>query len=117
VASVGFIGKLFTEAIEEISLKQVEAVRATGASFPNVLIFGVIPQVTARFVGFSLYQFDSNLRNSTILGIVGAGGIGGTLLAAFQRFDYPIVCAIVLLMIAVIMVGELVSEQVRRLFQ
>jgi phosphonate transport system permease protein len=117
VASVGFIGKLFTEAIEEISLRQVEAVRATGASFANVLIFGVIPQVTARFVGFSMYQFDSNLRNSTILGIVGAGGIGGTLLAAFQRFDYSIVCAIVIVMIALIMVGELVSEQVRRLFQ
>lgn len=117
VASVGFIGKLFTEAIEEISLKQVEAVRATGAGFPNVLIFGVIPQVTARFVGFSMYQFDSNLRNSTILGIVGAGGIGGTLLAAFQRFDYAIVCAIVLLMIGVIMVGELLSERVRGLFQ
>ena len=116
VSSVGFIGKLFTEAIEEISLKQVEAVRATGASFANVLIFGVIPQVTARFAGFSMYQFDSNLRNSTILGIVGAGGIGGTLLAAFQRFDYPIVCAIVLLMIGVIMTGELISEQVRRLF-
>jgi len=117
VASVGFIGKLFTEAIEEISLRQVEAVRATGASFPNVLIFGVIPQVTARFVGFSLYQLDSNLRNSTILGIVGAGGIGGTLLAAFQRFDYSIVCAIVLVMIALIMVGEMLSEQVRKLFQ
>jgi phosphonate transport system permease protein len=117
VASIGFIGKLFTEAIEEISLKQVEAVRATGASFPNVLIFGVIPQVTARFVGFSLYQLDSNLRNSTILGIVGAGGIGGTLLAAFQRFDYSIVCAIVIIIIVVIMAGELVSEQVRKLFQ
>ncbi len=117
VASVGFIGKLFTEAIEEISLKQVEAVRATGASFLNVLIFGVIPQVLARFVGFSMYQLDSNLRNSTILGIVGAGGIGGTLLAAFQRFDYGVVCAIVLIMIALIMVGELVSERVWVLFQ
>jgi phosphonate transport system permease protein len=117
VASVGFIGKLFTEAIEEISLKQVEAVRATGASFPNVLVFGVLPQVTARFVGFSMYQFDSNLRNSTILGIVGAGGIGGTLLAAFQRFDHAIVCAIVLVMIGLIMVGEVLSEQVRKVFQ
>jgi phosphonate transport system permease protein len=117
VASVGFIGKLFTEAVEEISLKQVEAVRATGASFPNVLIFGVLPQVTARFVGFSTYQLDSNLRNSTILGIVGAGGIGGTLFAAFQRFDYNIVCAIVIVIVALIMIGEIVSEQVRKLFQ
>ena len=91
--------------------------RATGAAFPNVLVFGVLPQVTARFVGFAMYQLDSNLRNSAILGIVGAGGIGGTLLAAFQRFDYPIVCAIVLLMIAMIMVGEVVSEQIRKVFQ
>ncbi len=117
VASVGFISKLFTEAIEEISLKQVEAIRATGASFLNVLIIGVLPQVSARFVGFSIYQFDSNLRNSTILGIVGAGGIGGTLLAAFQRFDYNIVCAIVVVIIAVIMAGEVASEQIRKLFQ
>jgi phosphonate transport system permease protein len=73
--------------------------------------------VTARFVGFAMYQLDSNLRNSAILGIVGAGGIGGTLLAAFQRFDYSIVCAIVLLMIAMIMVGEVVSEQIRKVFQ
>ncbi len=117
IASVGFIGKLFTEAIEEISLKQVEAVRATGAPFLNVLIFGVLPQVSARFVGFSTYQFDSNLRNSTILGIVGAGGIGGTLLAAFQRFDYHIVCAIVIVIIALIMIGEGISERIQRLFQ
>jgi phosphonate transport system permease protein len=117
IASIGFIGKLFTEAIEEISLKQVEAVRATGASFLNVLIFGVMPQVSARFVGFSTYQFDSNLRNSTILGIVGAGGIGGILLAAFQRFDYNIVCAIVMVIIALIMVGEVISERTQRWFQ
>jgi phosphonate transport system permease protein len=117
VASVGFVGKLFTEAIEEISPKPVEAMRAAGASFPNVLGYGVLPQVTARFVGFAMYQLDSNLRNSAILGIVGAGGIGGTLLAAFQRFDYAIVCAIVLLMVAMIMVGQVVSEQVRKVFQ
>ena len=117
VASVGFIGKLFTEAVEEISLRQVEAIRATGASFPNVLIFGVLPQVVGRFVGFSMYQLDSNLRNSTILGIVGAGGIGGTLFAAFQRFDYTIVSAIVIVIISIIMAGELVSEQIRKLFQ
>ncbi|HEX5128377.1 MAG TPA: phosphonate ABC transporter, permease protein PhnE [Usitatibacter sp.] len=117
VASVGFIGKLFAEAIEEISLKPVEAARAAGAPFTSVLVFGVLPQVVPRFVGFGMYQFDSNLRNSTILGIVGAGGIGGTLLPAFQRFDYPIVCAIVIVMIATIMAGELLTEQVRKVFQ
>ena len=113
VASIGFIGKLFTESIEEISLKQVEAVRATGASFINVIIFAVLPQVFARFVGFSTYQMDSNLRNSTMVGIVGAGGIGGTLFSAFQRFDYDFVCTILATIIAIIMVGELLAGVVR----
>lgn len=113
VASIGFIGKLFTEAIEEISLKQVEAVRASGASFANVIIFAVMPQVFARFVGFSTYQLDSNLRNSTMVGIVGAGGIGGTLFSAFQRFDYDFVCTILLTIIGIIMLGEVLARLVR----
>ena len=116
VASIGFIGKLFTEAIEEISLKQVEAVRATGAPFVSVLAFGVLPQVFSRFIGFATYQLDSNLRNSTMVGIVGAGGIGGTLFAAFQRFDYDFVCAILISIIALIMVGEVLATAVRAIF-
>jgi phosphonate transport system permease protein len=116
VASVGFIGKLFTEAIEEISEKQVEGVRATGAPFMSVLAFGVMPQVFSRFIGFATYQLDSNLRNSTMVGIVGAGGIGGTLFAAFQRFDYDYVCAILISIIALIMVGEILATGVRAIF-
>ena len=116
VASVGFIGKLFAEAIEEISLKQVEAVRATGASFANVITYGVLPQVFTRFIGFATYQLDSNLRNSTMVGIVGAGGIGGTLFSAFQRFDYDFVAAILLSIIAMIMVGEVLAGWVRGVF-
>lgn len=116
VASVGFIGKLFAEAIEEISLKQVEAVRATGASFANVIAFGVVPQVFSRFIGFATYQLDSNLRNSTMVGIVGAGGIGGTLFSAFQRFDYDFVAAILIAIIATIMAGELLATWVRKVF-
>ena len=116
VASVGFIGKLFAEAIEEISLKQVEAVRATGAPFMNVIAYGVLPQVFSRFVGFATYQLDSNLRNSTMVGIVGAGGIGGTLFAAFQRFDYDFVCAILLSIIGMIMAGEVLAGWVRAVF-
>jgi phosphonate transport system permease protein len=116
VASVGFIGKLFAEAIEEISLKQVEAIRATGASFMNVILFGVLPQVFGRFIGFATYQLDSNLRNSTMVGIVGAGGIGGTLFSAFQRFDYDFVAAILLSIIAMIMVGEVLATWVRGVF-
>jgi len=116
VASVGFIGKLFAEAIEEISPSQVEAVRATGAPFANVLLFGVLPQVFTRFIGFATYQLDSNLRNSTMVGIVGAGGIGGTLFAAFQRFDYDFVCAILISIIIMIWVGEILAGWVRRVF-
>ncbi|MFO1302482.1 MAG: phosphonate ABC transporter, permease protein PhnE [Burkholderiales bacterium] len=116
VASIGFIGKLFTEAIEEISAKQVEGVRATGAPFFSVLAFGVMPQVFSRFIGFSTYQLDSNLRNSTMVGIVGAGGIGGTLFAAFQRFDYDYVCAILISIIALIMLGEILAMGVRAIF-
>lgn len=116
VASVGFIAKLFAEAIEEISLKQVEAVRAAGAPFGNVILFGVVPQVLSRFIGFSTYQIDSNLRNSTMVGIVGAGGIGGTLFAAFQRFDFDFVMAILIAIILVIMVGEYLGMAVRRIF-
>jgi phosphonate transport system permease protein len=116
VASIGFIGKLFTEAIEEISLKQVEAVRATGAPFTSMLAYGVLPQVFSRFIGFATYQLDSNLRNSTMVGIVGAGGIGGTLFAAFQRFDYDFVCAILIAIIALIMLGEVLATAVRAIF-
>jgi phosphonate transport system permease protein len=116
IASVGFVGKLFAEAIEEISLNPVEAVRATGAPFGSVIAFGVLPQVFARFIGFCTYQLDSNLRNSTMVGIVGAGGIGGTLFAAFQRFDYDYVCAILISIITLIMAGELIAMGVRAIF-
>ncbi len=117
VASMGFVGKLFAEAIEEISMKQVEAVRATGAGFLSVLIMGVLPQVMARFVGFIIYQLDSNLRNSTMVGIVGGGGIGATLFTAYQRFDYDVVLTILLVIIAIIMLFEVVSTRIRRVFQ
>ena len=117
VSSMGFISKLFAEAIEEMSLKQVEAVRATGASFWGVLIMGVLPQVMARFLGFTAYQLDSNLRNSTMVGIVGGGGIGSTLFTAYQRFDFDFVLTILIAIIAIIMVSEVVSGWLRRIFQ
>jgi phosphonate transport system permease protein len=116
IASMGFIGKLFAEATEEISLKQLEAVRATGASFPNLLLYGVLPQVLPRFVGFTTYQLDSNLRNSTMVGIVGAGGIGGALFSAFQRYDYDFVFTILATIVAIIVVGEMLANQVKKVF-
>lgn len=117
VSTIGFVSKLFAEVVEEISAKQVEAVRATGAGFGHVLLFGVFPQVMARFVGLSVYQLDSNLRNSTMVGIVGGGGIGAPLFTAYQRFDYDVVLTILLIIIAIIMMMEAVSARVRRIFQ
>jgi phosphonate ABC transporter permease subunit PhnE len=117
VASLGFLSKLVAEAVEEMSMQQVEAVRATGAPFLSLVIMGVLPQVMARFIGFSGYQLDSNLRNSALVGLVGGGGIGATLFTAFQRFDYDFVLTIVLAIIAIVMVGEVVSGWMRRLFQ
>ena len=90
--------------------------RASGAPFMSVIAFGVMPQVFGRFVGFATYQLDSNLRNSTMVGIVGAGGIGGTLFSAFQRFDYDFVCAILLCIIGMIMAGEILAQWVRKVF-
>jgi len=116
IASIGFIAKLFAEAIEEISFNQVEAIRATGANFSSVVIYAVMPQVFSRFIGFATYQFDSNLRNSTMVGIVGAGGLGGTLFSAFQRFDYDFVAAILITIISLILVWEFLSTIVRRVF-
>ena len=117
VASMGFLSKLLAEAVEEMSMSQVEAVRATGASFLSVVVMGVVPQVMPRFVGFCAYQLDSNLRNSALVGLVGGGGIGATLFTAFQRFDYDFVLTIVIAIIAIVMVGEILSGFMRRLFQ
>ncbi len=116
-ASIGFVAKLLAEAIEEISPKQIEAIRATGASFFNTIIYGVVPQVMNRFIGFVAYETDSNLRNATMVGVVGAGGIGGTLFSAFQRFDYDFVAAIILCIIGLVMIGELLQQAVKRVFQ
>ncbi len=117
VASLGFLSKLVAESVEEMSMNPVEAVRATGSPFLSVVTMSVLPQVIPRFIGFAAYQLDSNLRNSALVGIVGGGGIGATLLTAFQRFDYDFVLTIVLAIIAIVMIGELVSGWMRRMFQ
>jgi len=116
VSTMGFVSKLFAEVVEEMSPKPVEAIRATGASFLNLLAMAVLPQVTARFVGLTVYQLDSNLRNSTMVGIVGGGGIGAPLFTAYQRFDYDVVLTILLIIIGLILIAEFVSGRIRRIF-
>ncbi len=113
VYSLGFVGKLLAEAIEEIDQGQVEAMRATGAGFFKVLLYAVFPQILPRQTGLSIYKLDSNLRASAVVGVVGAGGIGGTLMNAFRRFDYDFALAILLLIIAIILVSEGISGRLR----
>ena len=113
VNSVGFFGKLLAEQIETIDRGQIEAVRATGASRGAVLLYGVLPQVLPRIVGLTIYQWDIHLRQSTIIGIVGAGGIGATLFNAFSRYDYDFALAILIVIVAIVLVGEAVSAAAR----
>ena len=114
VNSVGFFGKLLAEQIETIDRGQIEAVRATGASRGGVLLYGVLPQVLPRIVGLTIYQWDIHLRQSTIIGIVGAGGIGATLYNAFSRYDYDFAVAILIVIVAIVLAGEAVSAVARR---
>jgi phosphonate transport system permease protein len=112
--SIGFFSKLLAEQIENIDRGQVEAVRATGAGRAAVLLFGVLPQVRPRIIGLTIYQWDVHLRQSTIIGIVGAGGIGATLYNSFARYDYDFSLAILIVIVAVVLLGEAVSAVARR---
>lgn len=111
--SIGFIGKLLAEAIENIDRKQIEAIQATGASWFKVMLYGVAPQVLPRYVGLTIYQLDINLRESTIIGIVGAGGIGGALFNSFQRYEYDISLAILIVIISLVLIAEWMSGHIR----
>ena len=117
VKAVGFFGKLLAEQIETIDRGQIEAVRATGAGHGAILLYAVLPQVLPRIIGLTIYQWDIHLRQSTIIGIVGAGGIGATLYNAFSRYDYDFVLAILLVIVAIVLVGEAVSALARRWVQ
>jgi len=113
VASVSFIAKMVAEDIENMNMGSVEAVRATGASFPKLLIYAIQPQILPRYLGVCIYRLDANLRHSTVVGIVGAGGIGMTLSATFKRYDYDFSLAILLAIIALVFLGEIFSTWVR----
>lgn len=115
--TIGFFAKLLAEDIEDIDAGQVDAIQATGASQVQTLLFGVVPQVLPRMVGLSIYRWDINIRHSTIVGIVGAGGIGATLLNSFDKYDYDYSLTIILAIVAVVIFGEIVSAYVRRRVQ
>ena len=113
VGGTSFISKMLAEDIENMPPEQMEAVRATGASFPKLMIYCISPQALPRYLGVSIYRLDANIRHSTVVGIVGAGGIGQVLAASFSRYDYDFSLAIILAIIALVIVGEFFSSWVR----
>lgn len=116
-ATIGFIAKLLAEDIEDIDEAQAEAIRATGASWLQLVHYAVQPQVMPRLIGLSLYRLDINFRESAVIGIVGAGGIGATLNTAIDRYEYDSAGAILLVIIAIVMVAEYSSSYLRKFLQ
>lgn len=111
--SVGFIGKLLYEAIEEIQAEPVEAVTATGAGRMQVLTYSVLPQILPAFAGITVYRWDINIRESTVLGLVGAGGIGLQMNASINNLAWGQVATVFVLIFATVIVSEWVSAKVR----
>lgn len=116
-ATIGFLAKLLAEEIEACDRSQIEAVRATGAGWWQVVNYAVQPQVMPRLLGLSLYRLDINFRESAVIGIVGAGGIGATLNTAIDRYEYDSAGAILILIIAIVLVVEYSSSWIRRWVQ
>ena len=112
--SIGFVAKLLYEAIEEINPKQVEAVRATGATQAQVLVYGVVPQVMPTFAGVSVFRWDINIRESTIVGLVGAGGIGLALDSSIGTLSWSQASLIFLVIFILVLISEWVSARVRQ---
>ncbi|MBZ2169051.1 MULTISPECIES: phosphonate ABC transporter, permease protein PhnE [Marinobacter] len=112
-ATIGFFAKLLAERIEDVSKSQSEAIRATGASWSQWVLYGIHPQVFPRFIGLSMYRLDINFRESAVLGIVGAGGIGATLNTAFDRYEFDTAAAIILIIIALVLMAEYTSSWLR----
>ncbi|PWL17556.1 phosphonate ABC transporter, permease protein PhnE [Falsochrobactrum shanghaiense] len=112
--SIGFIGKLLYEAIEEVDAAQVEAVRATGASGMQVMDYAIVPQVLPAFAGISVFRWDINIRESTILGLVGAGGIGVQLESSLARLAWSEIAVIFAVILVTVVFSEWVSGRVRQ---
>ncbi|MHA7852884.1 phosphonate ABC transporter, permease protein PhnE [Roseovarius sp.] len=111
--SIGFVGKLLYEAIEETDARQIEAVEATGASGAQVLSYGIVPQIMPAFWGIAVFRWDINIRESTILGLVGAGGIGLKLQASLNVLAWSQVSVILSLILATVVFSEWVSARMR----
>ena len=113
IRSIGFCAKLLYEAIEEIDRTQVEAITATGASRWQVMVYGIVPQILPAFAGISVFRWDINIRESTVLGLVGAGGIGLQLSSSLNTLAWPQVSLIILVILLAVVISEWVSARVR----
>lgn len=116
VHTTGVLAKLFSEAVEAIDPQPVEGIRSTGASILEEVIFGVIPQVIPLWISYSLYRFESNVRSATVLGMVGAGGIGVILWEMIRGFYFAQTCAIIFFIIVSVTLIDLASQRLRKLF-
>ncbi len=112
-ATIGFLSKLLAEDIESMDKAQAEAIRATGSKWLQWINYGVQPQVIPRLVGLGMYRIDINFRESAVLGLVGAGGIGATLNTAFDRYEFDTAAAILVVIIGIVMALEYLSGVIR----
>lgn len=115
IHTVGVLAKLMSEAVEAIDPQPVEGIRATGANKLHEVIFGVLPQVMPLWISFSLYRFESNGRSATVLGIVGAGGIGMVLWEAIRGFAYAETAAVLIIIVISVTLLDMLSQFLRRL--
>jgi phosphonate transport system permease protein len=111
--TIGFLSKLLAEDIEDIEPAPLEAVRATGAGWWQQLVYAVLPQVAPRLIGLSMYRLDINFRESAVVGIVGAGGIGATLNTALSRYEYDSAAAVLVVIVVIVLGCEYVSGLIR----
>ncbi|NEQ95232.1 MAG: phosphonate ABC transporter, permease protein PhnE [Cyanothece sp. SIO2G6] len=114
VHTTGTLGKLFSEAIEEIEPGPVDGIRATGASKLQEVIFGVLPQVLPLWTSYTLYRFEANIRSAAVLGLVGAGGIGLTLFQSMRSFQNQKVAAILILLTITVVGIDTISAKIRQ---
>ncbi len=112
--TAGVLAKLFSEAVESIDKGPVEGVRATGGSKLHEIMWGVIPQVAPLWTSFALYRFESNSRSATVLGLIGAGGIGQVLFDSINAFDFRAVSAIVIIVVVAVTLIDLLSQAMRK---
>ncbi len=116
VHTTGILAKLFAEAVEAIDPHPVEGVRATGARGIEEIVYGVVPQVMPLWVSYSLYRFESNVRSASVIGLVGAGGIGRVLWEIIRAFQFQQTCAIMLVIVVSVTLIDAASQQLRRAF-